>query len=498
MAMQPHFSFDALSCVIEQLGSEGRSVRRAEAAAGGDEDETLRATVDVSVPLCGASGSSSLEPISASTDGDGLCVSFDLTALSDSSGDQLTDGCADDLTVSTRPTDARLDDGAVLVTLDVAIGSDVTDAASEHTAATDERSTTAHASTTNTAVTTAETADSSRTADASGAAGRSLSEGRSDRTTTDRATTADRATTVFGGVPAAAASGPNSETPLAAGSDRSSDETEQTTAAATDSAAVDSALPTNEDQTATVREEERDATASDDGPDAADDAASALSAARDDSVPPYEDVEYLRCLYDVCETFAEMSERIEMDVSAETVRRYMIEAEVHSPTSYETTGSNRSSSTASHSGATLNAESSGDSTTDDDTADASTSTVEASPSGLGSDDGAGAPPDAGPSVSDGSQSDAEAESLPDDQLVADGIGLPEELTLHDVVDAVVDARTVHEVQRELGLEHGRTRQLLRQLNVLDLVLRRVSDDPERRVSFDDVAARIRQCTPDAA
>ncbi|RLM83778.1 hypothetical protein D3D02_16675 [Halobellus sp. Atlit-38R] len=494
MAMQPHFSFDALSCVIEQLGSEGRSVRRAEAAAGGDEDETLRATVDVSVPLCGASGSSSLEPISASTDGDGLCVSFDLTTLSDSSGDQLTDGCADELTVSTCPTDARLDDGAVLVTLDVVIGSDVTDAASEHTAATDERSTTAHASTTN----TAETADSSRTADASGAAGRSLSEGRSDRTTTDRDTTADRATTVFGGVPAAAASGPNSDTLLAAGSDRSSGETEPTTATATDSAPVDSALPTNGEQTATVGEEERDAATSDDGPDAADDAASALTAARDDSVPPYEDVEYLRCLYDVCETFAEMSERIEMDVSAETVRRYMIEAEVHSPTSYETTGSNRHSSTASHSGATLDDESSGDSTPDDDTADASASTAEASPSGVGSDDGAGAPPDAGPSVSDRSQSDAEAESLPDDQLVADGIGLPEELTLHDVVDAVVDARTVHEVQRELGLEHGRTRQLLRQLNVLDLVLRRVSDAPERRVSFDDVAARIRQCTPDAA
>jgi len=463
MAMQPHFSFDALSCVIEQLGSEGRSVHRAEAAAGGDEDETLRATVDVSVPLCGASGSSSLEPISASTDGDGLCVSFDLTALSDSADGRLTDGCADDLTVSTCPTDARFDDGAVLVTLDVVIGSDVT-AAAEHTAATDERSTTAHASTANTAVTTAETTDSSRTADTSGAAGKSLSGGGSDRTPNGRDTTVDRATTVFGGVPAAAASGSDSTGPTKA-SGRSSDDAEQTTAAATDPAAVDSASPTNQEQIAAEAEEQRDAAGSDDGSDAADGAASALTASRDDSVPPYEDVEYLRCLYDVCETFAEMSERIEMDVSAETVRRYMIEAEVHSPTSYETTGSSRSSSTTA-------------------------SSVE-------SDDAVGTP-DTGPSVSDGSMSDTESEPLPDEQLVADGIVLPEELTLHDVVEAVVDARTVHEVQRELGLEHGRTRQLLRQLNVLDLVLRRVSDAPERRVSFDDVAARIRQCTPDAA
>jgi hypothetical protein len=496
MAMQPHFSFDALSCVIEQLGSEGRSVRRAEAAAGGDEDETLRATVDVSIPLCGASGSSSLEPISASTDGDDLCVSFDLTTLSGSSGDQLTDGCADDLTVSTCPTDARLDDGAVLITLDVVIGSGATDAASEHSATTEERSTTAHATTADTAVETAETDQPSRTADPSRAAGTSLAGGRSDRTATDRDTTVDRATTVFGGVPAAAASGSSSDTRSVTGADRSSDDAEQTTAAATESSAVDSAPPRNEEQTAAAEGDSERAAASDDGSDAADDAA-VLAAARDDSVPPYEDVEYLRCLYDVCETFAEMSERIEMDVSAETVRRYMIEADVHSPTSYETTGSSRSSSTSSYSGATSDAESSGDSTPDD-TADASDPTAEASPSGVGSDDAPGDPTDAGPSVSDGSQSDVEAAPLPDEQLVTDGIGLPEELTLHDVVDAVVDARTVHEVQRELGLEHGRTRQLLRQLNVLDLVLRRVSDAPERRVSFDDVAARIRQCTPDAA
>jgi hypothetical protein len=64
--------------------------------------------------------------------------------------------------------------------------------------------------------------------------------------------------------------------------------------------------------------------------------AARLAAVRDDSVPPYEDVEYLQALYDACETFAEMSRRIEMDVAAETVRRYMITADVHRPTQYET------------------------------------------------------------------------------------------------------------------------------------------------------------------
>ena len=64
--------------------------------------------------------------------------------------------------------------------------------------------------------------------------------------------------------------------------------------------------------------------------------ANSLAAVRDESVPPYEDTPYLERLYETCETFEEMSREIEMDVSAETVRRYMIEAEIHQPESYET------------------------------------------------------------------------------------------------------------------------------------------------------------------
>jgi hypothetical protein len=190
--------------------------------------------------------------------------------------------------------------------------------------------------------------------------------------------------------------------------------------------------------------DERNAGGDDPATEAGDTGAGGLAAVRDESVPAYDDTPYLRRLYETSETFAEMSRRIDMDVSAETVRRYMTEAGVHSPTSYETAGGARAAS------------------------------------GADDDDGSG------------------TASLPDEQLVADGIGLPEELTLHDVVDAVVDARTVHEVQREVGLEYDRTRQLLTQLNVLDLVVGRVSGDPDQRVTVDVVADRIRQCAPDSA
>lgn len=66
-----------------------------------------------------------------------------------------------------------------------------------------------------------------------------------------------------------------------------------------------------------------------------------LEAVRDESLPPYEDVEYLQRVYDSCETFTEMSRVLEMEVAAETVRRYMIEAGVHVPTSYDTKSSER-------------------------------------------------------------------------------------------------------------------------------------------------------------
>lgn len=168
------------------------------------------------------------------------------------------------------------------------------------------------------------------------------------------------------------------------------------------------------------------------------DRAAHLAAVRNEDLPPYEDTDYLQLLYDTCETFTEMSHEIEMDVSSETVRRYMIEAGIHNPTSYDTAHD----------------------------ADAEAVTPE--------------------STTDSSV------DIPDEQLVTDGAGLPGDLTVADVVDAVVDAMTVYEVQRELGLDGPRTRELLSQLNLLDLVVHRVTDAPENGRTYEEVAARIRQ------
>ena len=64
----------------------------------------------------------------------------------------------------------------------------------------------------------------------------------------------------------------------------------------------------------------------------------AIEAARNEAVPTYEDRAYLRAIYREYDTFSEMRAVIDMDVSTETVRRYMIDVGVHDPNSYETSG----------------------------------------------------------------------------------------------------------------------------------------------------------------
>lgn len=57
---------------------------------------------------------------------------------------------------------------------------------------------------------------------------------------------------------------------------------------------------------------------------------------RDDEVPPFRNPDLLAEVYESCGTFAEMAEQLDMDVTAETVRRYMIDYDIHEPDSYRT------------------------------------------------------------------------------------------------------------------------------------------------------------------
>lgn len=195
-----------------------------------------------------------------------------------------------------------------------------------------------------------------------------------------------------------------------------------------------------------------------DGDETADGSASGSAGGAgpaDRRVPPFRDHDLLRSVYDSCDTFAEMTEAIGMDVTAETVRRYMIDAGIHEPASYDT-------------GSTDDADRGAD---EDDP------------------DGPAAGED-GPAGGDDASVDAPADP-PEEAIYADGIGLPDGVTVEGLIDAITISNTLYEVSHALGLERGRARDVLAELNLLDLVVGRLAMEAEREVSSEEVVARLR-------
>jgi len=223
------------------------------------------------------------------------------------------------------------------------------------------------------------------------------------------------------------------------------------------------------------------------------DPTSDLAAVRDESVPPYEDTAYLRRLYETCDTFTQMSDAIAMDVSSETVRRYMITADIHDPESYDLVEETETGDDSEHVAGS----------------DAATETEERDePAATAGSERDESPEDTSEGVDESTEASGSADApvqpdtaddpldeLPDEQLVTDGSGLPGDTEVTDVAEAVVESMTVYEVQRHLGLERRETQEMLKRLNLIDLTMRRLSEQPEREVSYEQVVTRIRQCAP---
>lgn len=193
-----------------------------------------------------------------------------------------------------------------------------------------------------------------------------------------------------------------------------------------------------------------------------------LEAVRNEDLPPYEDTEYLQCLYESFDTFTEMSEELERDVASETVRRYMIDAGVHEPSTYdtETEAEDQSShgeetETNTDGASEADADPTGDDTESDSTTDGTV------------------------------KMDDPIDNVSNKQIVADGIGLPDDLTIEELADTIQASMTLYDVQRQLDLSRDCAQELLEQLNLIDLVMRRVADNPEKQVSREKIAERIR-------
>lgn len=138
-------------------------------------------------------------------------------------------------------------------------------------------------------------------------------------------------------------------------------------------------------------------------------------------VPPFRDRELLAEIYETYDTFAEMKDALGMDVTAETVRRYMVDYGIHEPNSYNT-------------------------------------------------------------------SHDEAPAKP---IIADGIGLPEDVTVESFIETVRRSNTIYEVKQGIGIERDDAIEMLKQLNLLDLVVGRLATESERELTREDVIERLR-------
>lgn len=167
-----------------------------------------------------------------------------------------------------------------------------------------------------------------------------------------------------------------------------------------------------------------------------DSGTSSRTGGRSRNVPPFRDPELLQEVYDAHDTFAEMAEALDMDVTGETVRRYMIDYDIHQPNSYRTSN------------------------------------------------------ESGPTTRSSEQS-PETDHAQEAVVISDGIGLPENVSVEDLIETVNRSNTIYEVKEDLDLERTEAHEMLKELNLIDLVLGRLSNDAGREITRQDVIDRLR-------
>ncbi len=178
------------------------------------------------------------------------------------------------------------------------------------------------------------------------------------------------------------------------------------------------------------------------------------NAAHTRDVPPFRDPELLEEVYASCDTFEEMTDAIGMDVTAETVRRYMIDHGIHQPDSYDTDDSETSDVDPGGTEADVDTPASGN-TPSGGVADSKTTTEDAQP-----------------------------------VVLTDGIGLPDDVTVEMLIKTVKQSNTILEVKRDLDIERQEALDMLQRLDMVDLVIGRIDAQTERNITREDVIDRL--------
>jgi hypothetical protein len=225
-----------------------------------------------------------------------------------------------------------------------------------------------------------------------------------------------------------------------------------------------------------------------DGADIADTIAQARESTQpsqtDSSVPAYRDPEALQAVYEEYDTFPEMTDALGADVTSETVRRYMVEYDIHDPSdSASSYGDSRPSSGADSGPGTLSTNGQADAPTavDAQVADRGGSSPDApavsSPDSADSAADAAQPPSPAPGDDRGEESLADLIAAADADLNADvggGRSIPDDLTLGEFTAVINNSNTIHEVKQHLEMSQSNARQLLRDLDLIDIVTNRLA------------------------
>jgi len=233
--------------------------------------------------------------------------------------------------------------------------------------------------------------------------------------------------------------------------------------------------------------------------------------------PAYRDPEQLAAVYDEYDTFAEMTDALDVDVTPQTVRRYMIKHGIHEPsaangsqaaepkdlepdtthpdTEQPAQGPGQSGSPA-ETGPPANAETAPSDVAADGhggTREAATENNPESDPPLQEPPGESAAPDPDDTGDGNSVETANTEDSRPAVATSD-VELPDHLTLADIKTTVQEAQTLYEAQQQLDLDREEACRLLQELNLLDLVHGRAATRDLVNRTIEDINHRLHAAT----
>lgn len=235
------------------------------------------------------------------------------------------------------------------------------------------------------------------------------------------------------------------------------------------------------------------------------------------STPPYRDPERLREVYATGGTFEEMADRLDSDVSAQTVRRYMIEHDIHDPDvrpnarrlgiipgAEPDAGDEDESDAGDESSADGDTERNSTDFDADRPEDAAAAVesddVDADDAsdadGVDADDAGDDDTDPAPTEDEASDADTPSDESESDQVPLESLPLEYEIrsgvTVDEVRSAVAEANTLFDVQQRLGIERDECVGVLSECNLLDLVQGRLATRQPRDARQDVLEDRLRR------